>query len=52
MKVQADEEHMQNLSAVQMMENGQIDFFSHPESIKYGLHFSAIEATQTSYISS
>lgn len=52
MKVEANEEQKRNLSAVQMMENGQIDFFSHPESIAYALHYSAIEPTKTSYISS
>lgn len=52
MKVQANEENAQNLSAVQMMENGQIDLFSHPESINYALNYSAIEATKTSYVSS
>lgn len=50
--MKASEEGTGNLSAVQMMENGQIDFFSHPESINYALNYSAIEATKTSYVSS
>ena len=52
MKVQENEKHLQNLSVLQMMENGQIDVFGHPESISFGLNQSAIEATKTSYISS